>query len=208
MPCAFTPRRLLGRDKTLVLHGGGNTSVKILERNLVGDEETVLYVKGSGWDLEHIEAAGFSPVRMQHLLRLAKLSALTDPEMVNELRSHTLRADAPTPSVEAILHAILPFKYVDHTHANAVLTLTNSADGASRIRDAVVGLDVNSAVESLHKRANISALHAMSPTLSHCVKRSSRRCRPSAAWTYWCLTQARSRPVRALKHWATPNGVA
>ena len=75
--------RLLGRDKSLVLHGGGNTSVKIRERNLVGDEEDILYVKGSGWDLEFIEEAGFSPVRMAHLLKLAKLKALSDPQMVN-----------------------------------------------------------------------------------------------------------------------------
>lgn len=127
--------RLLGRDKTLVLHGGGNTSVKIAVRNLVGDEETILYVKGSGWDLEHIEEAGFAPVRMRHLLKLAELPSLTDPQMVNELRTQMLRADAPTPSVEAILHAILPYKYVDHTHANAVLTITNTANGEERIRE-------------------------------------------------------------------------
>src|SRR5215831_4654256 len=78
--------RLLGRDKSLVLHGGGNTSVKkIRERNLLGEEEDILYVKGSGWDLEFIEEAGFSPVRMQHLLKLARLEALSDPQMVNEL---------------------------------------------------------------------------------------------------------------------------
>ena len=71
--------RLLGRDKSLVLHGGGNTSVKIGERNLVGEEEEILYVKGSGWDLEFIEEAGFSPVRMQHLLKLARLETLSDP---------------------------------------------------------------------------------------------------------------------------------
>ncbi len=126
--------RLLGRDKTLVLHGGGNTSVKIRERDILGREETILYVKGSGWDLEKIEAAGFSPVRMEHLVALAQLASLPDPQMVNEMRTHMLRADAPTPSVEAILHAILPYKYVDHTHANAVLTITNTADGERRIR--------------------------------------------------------------------------
>src|SRR5712672_3286796 len=86
-PRVYTSR-LLGRDKTLVLHGGGNTSVKIRERNLVGDEEDILYVKGSGWDLEFIEAAGFSPVRMPHLLRLAQLKELSDPQMVNELVTH------------------------------------------------------------------------------------------------------------------------
>ena len=68
--------RLLGRDKSLVLHGGGNTSVKVRARNLVGDEEHLLYVKGSGWDLEFIEEAGFSPVRMAHLLKLGRIVGL------------------------------------------------------------------------------------------------------------------------------------
>ena len=127
--------RLLGREPSLVLHGGGNTSVKIAETNLVGREETILYVKGSGGDLAKIDASGFSPVRMDHLLALAKLPALSDPQMVNELRTHMTRASAPTPSVEAILHALLPFKFVDHTHADAIVTLTNSPGGADRIRE-------------------------------------------------------------------------
>ncbi|HLD14887.1 MAG TPA: bifunctional aldolase/short-chain dehydrogenase [Burkholderiales bacterium] len=127
--------RLLGRNPALVLHGGGNTSVKIKEKNLLGEEETLLYVKGSGWDLETIEAAGFSPVRLDHLLKLAKLRALSDPQMVNELRTHMTRASAPTPSVEAILHATLPYKYVDHTHADAVITVTNTDGGLKRIQE-------------------------------------------------------------------------
>ncbi len=127
--------RLLGRDASLVLHGGGNTSVKLRERSLVGEDEDILYVKGSGWDLEFIEEAGFSPVRLSHLLRLAQLEALSDPEMVNELVTHTTRASAPAPSVETILHAILPHRYVDHTHADAVLSVTNTAEGEARIRE-------------------------------------------------------------------------
>ena len=102
--------RLLGRDRTLVLHGGGNTSVKIRERNLLGDDEDILYVKGSGADLATISEAGFAPVRLAHLQRLARLPALSDLDMVNELATHVTRASAPAPSVEAILHAILPHK--------------------------------------------------------------------------------------------------
>ncbi len=128
--------RLLGRDKTLVLHGGGNTSVKIREANRFGEEEEILYVKGSGWDLETIEAAGFSPVRLGPAARLATLQRLSDPEMVNELRTAMTLASAPTPSVEAILHAVLPFKYVDHTHADAVVALTNNPDGEALVREA------------------------------------------------------------------------
>ena len=127
--------RLLGMDKSLVLHGGGNTSVKIAETNLFGELEEVLYVKGSGWDLETIEPAGFAPVKLDYVRRLASLTSLSDPQMVNELATHTLRAGAPAPSVETILHAILPHKYVDHTHADAVLSVSNSPDGDKRIRD-------------------------------------------------------------------------
>jgi len=127
--------RLLGRDSTLVLHGGGNTSVKIFETNIVGNKEEILYVKGSGWDLEFIEKAGFSPVRISHMLSLAKLDSLSDPQMVNELKTQLTNSSSPTPSVETILHAILPFKYVDHTHSDAVVTVTNTLEGEDRIRE-------------------------------------------------------------------------
>jgi rhamnose utilization protein RhaD (predicted bifunctional aldolase and dehydrogenase)/NAD(P)-dependent dehydrogenase (short-subunit alcohol dehydrogenase family) len=127
--------RMLGRDKSLVLHGGGNTSVKVSARNLMGKDEALLYVKGSGWDLEHIEEAGFSPVRLDYVKELALLPTLSDPQMVNELVTHMSVASAPVPSVEAILHAILPQRYVDHTHADPVLAITNSAGGEARIRE-------------------------------------------------------------------------
>ncbi len=125
--------RLLGRDKSLVLHGGGNTSVKIAQTNIVGEQETILYVKGSGWDLQTIEAQGFAPVRMNHLLKLAQLKQLTDAQMVNELKTHMTSASAPAPSVETILHALLPYKYVDHTHSDAIVSISNTDNGADRI---------------------------------------------------------------------------
>ncbi len=133
-PRVYTSR-LLGRDKSLVLHGGGNTSVKLRSKNLFGEEEDVLFVKGSGWDLETIEAAGFTPVQLDYVRRLAGLAALPDPQMVNELNTHMLRAGAPAPSVETILHAILPYPYVDHTHADAVLAISNAPQGERRIRE-------------------------------------------------------------------------
>ncbi|HUA25872.1 MAG TPA: bifunctional aldolase/short-chain dehydrogenase [Steroidobacteraceae bacterium] len=127
--------RLLGAEPSLVLHGGGNTSVKSSITNLFGEAENVIYVKGSGWDLETIEAAGFSPCRMQPLLALSKLETLSDPQMAAELRKSMTEVSAPAPSVEAILHAILPARFVDHTHADAVLTMTNSPDGEQRVRE-------------------------------------------------------------------------
>ncbi|MCB0070537.1 MAG: bifunctional aldolase/short-chain dehydrogenase [Caldilineaceae bacterium] len=127
--------RLLGREPALVLHGGGNTSVKVREPNLFGDEEEILYIKGSGWDLATIERAGFAPVRQAAVLRLAELEELSDSRMANELRTAMTRASAPSPSVETILHAALPFKFVDHSHADAVVTITNSARGRARIEE-------------------------------------------------------------------------
>jgi rhamnose utilization protein RhaD (predicted bifunctional aldolase and dehydrogenase)/NAD(P)-dependent dehydrogenase (short-subunit alcohol dehydrogenase family) len=126
--------RLLGQDDALVLQGGGNTSVKAKVTNLLGDVEDALYVKGSGWDLATIEAAGFAPVRLDVLRRMAELDALGDRDMVRMQRSAMLDPAAPTPSVEAILHAIIPSIFVDHTHADAVVLVTNTEDGEDRIR--------------------------------------------------------------------------
>ncbi|MBV7338764.1 bifunctional aldolase/short-chain dehydrogenase [Chloroflexi bacterium TSY] len=127
--------RLLGGDPSLVLHGGGNTSVKMTIQNLFGDDVDVLYVKGSGWDLGTIEEPGFAPVRLETLLRMAELDALSDTEMVKNQRAAMLEPNAPNPSVEAILHAIIPFTFVDHTHADAVVTITNTPSGEEFIRD-------------------------------------------------------------------------
>jgi rhamnose utilization protein RhaD (predicted bifunctional aldolase and dehydrogenase)/NAD(P)-dependent dehydrogenase (short-subunit alcohol dehydrogenase family) len=125
--------RLLGRDQSLVMHGGGNTSVKIRQPNIFGEMEDVLYVKGSGWDLETIQEAGFSPCRMNPLLRLAQLETITDLQMANELRQSMTVASAPSPSVEAILHAVMPYTFVDHTHADAILAITNTPNGREHI---------------------------------------------------------------------------
>jgi len=127
--------RLLGCDSSLVLHGGGNTSVKITEKNIFGEDEDILYVKGSGWDLETIEVEGFTPIKLNHLLKLVKLESLSDLNMVNEMKTHQTNASSPTGSVEAILHAALPHKFVDHTHADAIVTITNTPSGESRIRE-------------------------------------------------------------------------
>jgi len=126
--------RLLGRDPGLVLHGGGNTSVKSEVTDLFGRREPVLYVKGSGWDLATIEAPGFAPVRLALLQQMAELPSLSDEDMVRAQRAAMTDPGAPTPSVEAILHAIIPFTFVDHTHADAVVTVTNTPGGEARIR--------------------------------------------------------------------------
>jgi rhamnose utilization protein RhaD (predicted bifunctional aldolase and dehydrogenase)/NAD(P)-dependent dehydrogenase (short-subunit alcohol dehydrogenase family) len=127
--------RLLGRDPALVLHGGGNTSVKISETNLFGEEEQILWIKGSGRDLQTIDATGFSPCRLAPLLRLAQLPALSDTAMARELKASMSDPSAPAPSVEAILHAIIPHKFVEHTHADSLIAVMNTPDGESRVRE-------------------------------------------------------------------------
>ncbi len=126
--------RLLGDEARLVLHGGGNTSLKGSTVNVFGEEVATLFVKGSGSDLKTIESGGFPPVDRQRLLRLAELPALTDSEMMRELRLALLEPLGPTPSVEAIMHALIPFDYVDHTHSDAVVTLSNTRTGEARLR--------------------------------------------------------------------------
>jgi rhamnose utilization protein RhaD (predicted bifunctional aldolase and dehydrogenase)/NAD(P)-dependent dehydrogenase (short-subunit alcohol dehydrogenase family) len=126
--------RLLGRSPDLVLHGGGNTSVKASATDLFGDSIDTIYVKGSGWDLATIEPAGFAPVRLDALVRMAELDELSDSDMVRAQRGPMLDPNAPNPSIEAVLHAIIPFAFVDHTHADAVVAITNTADGEARIR--------------------------------------------------------------------------
>ena len=127
--------RLLGSNADLVLHGGGNTSVKTTVENIFGEEEEILYVKGSGWDLATIEKEGFAPVKMEQLLKLAKLESLSDSEMVRNQRMAMTDPNAPNPSVEAILHAIIPFSYVDHTHADAVVAVSNTPKGEAFIKE-------------------------------------------------------------------------
>ena len=127
--------QLLGNDEDLVMHGGGNTSVKITEKNIFGKEEDILYVKGSGWDLGTIKEAGFSPVKLSALLKLAELPTLTDVDMVKYQRMAMTNPSAPNPSVETILHGIIPYTFVDHTHADAVVIITNTPGGKNRIQE-------------------------------------------------------------------------
>ncbi len=131
---AYTSR-LLGRNPDLVLHGGGNTSVKVKARDLFGDEQELLYVKGSGWDLSSIEVAGFAPVSLDVLRKMASFEQLSDVDMVRMQRAAMTDPYAPNPSVEAVLHAIIPFRYVDHTHADAVVTITNTPGGEDKIKE-------------------------------------------------------------------------
>ena len=121
--------RLLGKNKELVLHGGGNTSVKTRIKDIDGKKYEVLCVKGSGWDMADIEPEGLPAVKLEPLLAMKKKKYLSDEDMVSFQKRNLINIKSPNPSVETFLHAFLPFKYVDHTHSDAILNLTNRPGG-------------------------------------------------------------------------------
>ena len=127
--------RLIGADPALVLHGGGNSSVKTIRRDITGRDVDVLFVKGSGAEMATIDAADFTPLALRRLVELLELEALSDAEMMRELSAAKLDPEAPTPSVETLLHAFLPFPAALHSHADVIVTLTNVASGEQVVRD-------------------------------------------------------------------------
>ena len=131
--------RLLGSDPLLVLHGGGNTSVKTEMQDLLGETHQVLCVKGSGWDMGSIEPPGLPAVKLAPLRKLRRLDRLSDEDMVNFQRTNLLDSAAPNPSVETLLHAFLPGKFIDHTHAAAVLSLVDQPNGRALVEEVYNG---------------------------------------------------------------------
>ena len=126
--------RLIGREPELVIHGGGNTSVKTVQKNFLGDEHNVLCVKGSGWNLDTIEPEGLPAVMLEPMFALREFDTLTDEDMVMFQRANLLDPSSPNPSVETLLHAFLPHKFVDHSHATAILALSDQPKGEELCR--------------------------------------------------------------------------
>lgn len=133
--------RLIGMERELVLHGGGNTSVKGTFMNVLGKKVPVIYVKASGHDLSNIEPDGHTGIDLDYIRHLQNLKKLSDENMVNELLTHRFNAKSRTPSIETLMHAFIPIKYIDHTHADAILALSNQIDGEKITREAL-GSDV------------------------------------------------------------------
>ena len=129
--------RLLGAEEALVLHGGGNTSVKGTYRNILGEQILAIYVKASGHDMAAIEPAGHPGLDLAHLRKLRALPELSDELMLQEFRAHLLDPRAPNPSLETLVHTFLPAKYIEHTHADAILALTNQVHGDKLVKQAL-----------------------------------------------------------------------
>ncbi len=129
--------RLLGMDPELVLHGGGNTSVKAPFTNILGEKVPAIYVKGSGWDMATAGPEGFVPLDLAKLRALRPLNDIKDADMFEQVNLAKLRSLTFNPSIEALAHAWINKTYVDHTHPNAILTLTNQVGGESIVREAL-----------------------------------------------------------------------
>ncbi|MCH7925849.1 MAG: class II aldolase/adducin family protein, partial [Planctomycetes bacterium] len=127
--------KLIGCEPDLVLHGGGNVSVKCKVRTLLSEDVEAVRVKSSGADMSCLTPSELPVLDLPYLRRLGKLDRLTDEEMVNAFRTHLFDAGAPTPSIETLLHVFLPHRFVDHSHADAILAMTNQPNGESLIRD-------------------------------------------------------------------------
>ncbi|MDH3346713.1 MAG: bifunctional aldolase/short-chain dehydrogenase [Desulfobulbaceae bacterium] len=129
--------RIIGKEADLVLHGGGNTSVKTEIKNILGESVEAIFIKGSGWDLSVIEPQGFPALDLNYLRKLRVLEELSDEEMVNQFRTHLLDASSPNPSIETLVHAFLPYKFIDHSHADAIVALTNQEKADEHIQKAL-----------------------------------------------------------------------
>ncbi|MCP4692286.1 MAG: bifunctional aldolase/short-chain dehydrogenase, partial [Desulfobacterales bacterium] len=190
--------RLIGGVPDLVLHGGGNTSLKLKMKNIVGEENEILFVKGSGKDMASIEPDGFSSLFLAPLKKLRKLPSLTGEEMNNQLKIHRASGDSPNPSVEALLHAFLPHKYIDHTHADSILILTNQARGEEMVKEALgpkvavlpytmSGLPLAKAAADLYERnTDVEAMVVM----NHGVFTFGEDCKTAYERMIRCVTRA------------------
>lgn len=127
--------RLIGADPNLVLHGGGSTSVKLKHKNILREDQEILFVKGRGVDLSTVEPQSFVGLDLAFLKKFRRLDKLDDAEMENQLQICKLHPSALSPSVESLLHAFLPHRYVDHCHADSILILTSQPNGMDLVRD-------------------------------------------------------------------------
>ena len=127
---------LIGAEERLVLHGGGNSSVKTAYTNLLGERVNAIYVKASGYNMAFIEPNGYTGLQLDYLNRLRALPELSDEEMVNQFRTHFLDSRAATPSIETLVHVFIPKKFIDHTHSDSILALTNQVEGEKLVKEA------------------------------------------------------------------------
>ena len=213
--------RLIGEEPELVLHGGGNTSVKATFRNILGRQCPAIFVKASGYDLRLTEPEGHPALDLEYLKQLRELETCSDQVMANELRTHLFQADAPMPSIETLLHAFLPPKFIDHTHADSVLALSNRPDGEKRVRDAL-GDDViileyvrpgfpvaRAAAEAFEEKAHSIGMVLMKHglvTWGDTARESYDRTIKLVTEAERYLVRMKTKPVRTAK--ATPSGTA
>jgi rhamnose utilization protein RhaD (predicted bifunctional aldolase and dehydrogenase)/NAD(P)-dependent dehydrogenase (short-subunit alcohol dehydrogenase family) len=127
--------RLIGANPDLVLQDGGNISLKLRQKNILGEDQEILFIKGSGVDLANIEPEDFIALDLAYLKKFRRLENIDDAEVANQLQISKLMLSPLNVPVESLLHAFLPFRYIDHTHADSILTLTNQPEGPHMVRE-------------------------------------------------------------------------
>jgi len=129
---------LIGTDRAVCNWGGGNTSMKTTEKDFRGRDVEVMWVKGSGSDLATMKAHNFTGLRVDDIRPLLDKEEMPDEEMVEYLSHCMIDSKHPRASIETLLHAFLPFKHVDHTHPDAIISLC-CADNGKQIAEEIYG---------------------------------------------------------------------
>ncbi|WP_046174293.1 bifunctional rhamnulose-1-phosphate aldolase/short-chain dehydrogenase [Domibacillus indicus] len=126
---------LIGSDRAVCNWGGGNTSMKTTETDFRGREIEVMWVKGSGSDLATMKAGNFTGLNLEDIRPLIERDEMPDAEMVEYLTHCMIDSKHPRMSIETLLHAFLPFKHVDHTHPDAIISLCCADNGKEIARE-------------------------------------------------------------------------
>ncbi|UTI40050.1 bifunctional aldolase/short-chain dehydrogenase [Niallia sp. RD1] len=129
---------LIGTDRAVCNWGGGNTSMKTIEKDFRGRDIEVMWVKGSGSDLATMKAHNFTGLKLEDIKPLIEREEMSDEEMVAYLSHCMIDSNHPRASIETLLHAFLPYKHVDHTHPDAIISIC-CADNGKQLAEEIYG---------------------------------------------------------------------
>lgn len=131
----------IGSDPSLVLHGGGNSSVKVTFRDVTGRDRRVLLMKASGTPMSDAEAEAFTPLDLSRLEELLPPTILTDDQFAKEVRAAAVDPDSLSPSLETLVHAAIPFRSILHSHADVLLAITDTTLEQKHLQN-IIGDDI------------------------------------------------------------------
>lgn len=160
----------LGQDQSFVVYGGGNTSSKGEILDHLNRNRKVLWVKGSGADMSNAIAPDYPALYLEELEALKQFDALLDEEMTDLVGRALVDPTSRRPSIETLLHAFLPFKHIDHVHADVICALTNHKSGEKAVKEALgegfayvdwmrPGFELSKQVSLLHQAEGVVLAH-------------------------------------------------